>query len=141
MRCSPLTVIAAAAAVAGLTAGCAPTPTSTKDSAGNFRGEQRLVANAVEDLQAAASKSDEGKICRDLLARSLADRLAARGNGCSAAVDAAIKDTDTFDLKVQSVQVTGTRATARVKMATGTRDRSATVTLVRERGAWRIAGL
>jgi hypothetical protein len=139
MRCSPLAALALAA-VAGLAAGCAPTP-SSKDSSGNFKGEQRLVANAVEDLQSAAADSDEGKICRDVLARSLADRLASRGGGCLKVVDEAIKDADTFDLAVQSVNITGGRATARVKSETGTKDRVATLQLVRERGAWRIAAL
>jgi hypothetical protein len=138
MRCSPLAALAIAA-VTGLTAGCAPTP-SSDDSSGDFKGQQRLVANAVEDLQSAAADSDEGKICRDVLARSLADRLAARG-GCAKVVDGAIKDADTFDIAVQSVSITGDRATARVKSETGTKDRIATLELVRERGAWRIAGL
>jgi hypothetical protein len=127
------------AAVAALLAGCTTT-SSSSDTSGNFSGQQRLVANAVEDLQSAASDGDEGKICRDLLAQSLANRLAARGGGCARVVDAAIKDADTFDLAVQSVQVTGDRATARVKSETGDTDKVGTLQLARERGAWRISG-
>jgi len=128
-----------ATAVAALLAGCGATNSST-DTSGDFRGEQQLVANAVEDLQSAAADGDEGKICRDLLSQSLANRLASRGGGCAPAVDAAIKDADTFDLAVQSVQVNGDRATARVKSETGEKDKLATLQLVRERRAWRING-
>ena len=42
---------------------------------------------------------------------------------------------------MRSVQVTGERATARVRMETGDRDRVAEVSLVRERNGWRIAEL
>jgi hypothetical protein len=37
--------------------------------------------------------------------------------------------------------VTGARATARVKLETGKKDRTTTLALVREGGTWRIAGL
>jgi hypothetical protein len=137
MRCGPS--VLAIAAAASLLAGCAGAPSSSTKGA-TFKGEQLRVSNAVEDLQSAAAKSDETKICRDLLARSLAGRLAARGGGCPQVVDAAIKDADTFDLAVQSVQITGDRATARVKSETGTKDRVTTLQLVLERGAWRVAG-
>ena len=136
----PLVAISLAAA-AVLAAGCAPTTTSSRDSAGKFRGTQRLVARTVEDLQAAAADGNQGRICRDLLARSLAERLARGGRGCPATVDAALKDTDSFDMTVQSVRVAGDRASARVKLETGTRDRGATLQLVREGGRWRIAEL
>jgi hypothetical protein len=132
--------VLAVAAVTTLLAGCGASQSSS-DTSGDFKGEQRRVAGAVEDLQSAAADSDEGKICRDLLARSLAERLAARGGGCPKVVDAAIKDADTFDVAVQTVTISGERATARVKSETGTKDRTATLQLVRERGGWRLAGL
>jgi hypothetical protein len=137
----PLCAPALAAAVALAVTACAPSTTSSSNSVSKFRGEQRLVAQTVEDLQAAATDSDEAKICRDLLARSLADRLARAGHGCPATVDGAVKDADTLDMTVESVRVNGDRATARVKLETGTKDRRATLALVREGGRWRIAQL
>lgn len=135
-----LTSAVAMAALVALSAGCAP-QASTQDSSGKFKGAQRQVATAVEDLSSAASKNDPGKICRDLLARSLADRLAAGGKGCNAAVESAIKNADSFDLAVSSVQITGDKATARVTSKIGTKkSRAATVQLVQERGGWRVAG-
>jgi hypothetical protein len=139
MPSRPLAVFAVLA-VAGLLAGCGATP-ANDDSGDKFQGQQRLVANTVEDLQSAASDADQDKICRDILARALADRLAARGGGCPAVVDDAVRDADAFDLTVESVQVTGDRATARVRAETGDKDRRYSLQLVRERGVWRIAAL
>ena len=136
MRPCPLVTLAVGAAA--LLAGCAESGSSS-DSSERFQGDQRLVANAIEDLQSAAAKGDEAKICRDLLARALADRLARAPGGCTRTLDAALKDTDAFELAVESVQVAGRRATARVRQETGDRDRVSTLTLVRERGGWKIA--
>ena len=128
-------------AVLALVAGCAPQSSTTSDSAGDFRGAQRQAAQTIEDLESAASDGNQAKICRDLLSRALAGRLASGGRACPATVDAALKDTDSFGLTVESVRVNGDRATARVKLETGTNDRRATISLVREGGRWRIAGL
>ena len=59
-----------AAIVAVAVGGCAAQTTSD-DSSGKFRGEQRLVANTVEDFESAASKGDQDQICRELLAKAL----------------------------------------------------------------------
>ena len=61
----PLAAIAAVA-VAGCT-----TQTTSDDSSGKFRGDQRLVANTIEDFESAASKGDQDQICRELLAKPL----------------------------------------------------------------------
>src|SRR4051812_24008598 len=124
-------LLAAALAVAALAAGCAPQTSSSSNSVTKFRGDQRAAAQAVEDLQSAADDSNEAKICTQILARALADRLAAAGHGCPAAVDAATKDADSTDMTVESVRVDGDRATARVKFETGKKDRVGTISLVR----------
>jgi hypothetical protein len=137
MRARALTP--AALTVALLAGGCASS--GSVDSSEDFRGQQRLVATAVEDLESAASDGDEGKICRELASRSLARRLARNGRSCAQTVDDAIKDADSSDLTVQSVRIAGTRATASVKEDLGDADRTATVGLVREGGRWRLATL
>jgi hypothetical protein len=129
----------AALVLAVLAGGCASSTSS--DSTGDFRGEQRLVATTVEDLESAASDGDEGKICRELLARSVVDRLARNGRTCRQTVDDALKDADTSDLTVRSVQVDGARASAAVEEDRGKADRVSTVRLVKEAGRWRIATL
>jgi predicted lipid-binding transport protein (Tim44 family) len=137
-----LTAMAAAAlAVAVLAAGCAPSTSSSSNSTSKFKGDARLAAQTVEDLQSAASDSDEAKICDQLLARAFAGRLAAAGGSCTDGVEEAIKDADSIDMTVESVQVSGDQATARVRLETGKNDRRATFRLVRENRRWKIAGL
>jgi outer membrane PBP1 activator LpoA protein len=135
LRPLPLLVIAVAVVLAGCT-----TQTTTKDSSGNFRGDQRLVANTVEDFESAASKGDQDKICRDLLASSLVTQYAQRGGTCEKAVDKALKDTDSFGLTVEKVTITGTQAAARVKADRGKKDIMESMTLVKQGAGWRISG-
>ena len=72
-------------------AACGAAP---KDSAEDFKGDQRNVANTVEDLEAAARKSDGDKVCAQLLAPSLLDTLKKQGTNCTTAVKEAFKDAD-----------------------------------------------
>jgi type IV pilus biogenesis protein CpaD/CtpE len=132
--------VAVLAALAVAAAGCTSSGSGSGGSSGDFKGEQQLVANTVEDLQTAASQGDQGEICANLLAHDLVDRLDARG-GCRKLVDAALKDTDTSDLSVQSVAVNGTTADARVKAENGSNDRISTLRLVKQDGRWKIASL
>jgi len=120
--------------------GCTASGAGTGDSSGKFRGQQQLVANTVEDLQSAGSKGDQDEICANLLAGDLVARLGTRG-GCRRGVDGALKDADTFDLTVESVRVTGSTATARVRADAGKRDRTSTYRLVKQDGRWKIASL
>ena len=127
----------AAIAVLAVT-GCASTTTSN-DSSGRFSGEQRLVANTVEDFESAASKGDQDQICRELLAKPLVATYAERGGTCEKAVDGALKDTDSFGLTVESVRITDGQATARVKADRGKHDVLRTINLVKEGAGWRIS--
>jgi hypothetical protein len=133
-------VLLALVPVALLAGGCT-TSSSSKGSTTDFRGEQRLVATTVEDLQSAASDGDEDKICRELLARSVVMRLARGGRTCQQTVHDALKNADSTDLSVRSVTISGARASARVKEERGKADRISTVRLVKEGGRWRIVVL
>jgi hypothetical protein len=127
-----------AAVVAVVLAGCT-SQSSSNDSSGNFRGDQRLVANTVEDFESAASKGDQDQICRDLLAKALVAQFAQHGGTCEKAVDGALKDTDSFGLTVEKVTIEGTQATASVKADRGKKDVLRTLTLAKEGPAWRIS--
>jgi hypothetical protein len=129
----PVAAIAAAAL-----AGCT-TQSTSDDSSGKFTGEQRLVANTVEDFETAASKGDQDQICRELLAKPLIAQYAEHGGTCEKAVDAALKDTDSFGLTVESVNIADAKATARVKADRGKHDIIQTMTLVKEGPGWRIS--
>jgi Putative lumazine-binding len=133
-RSLPILAALAAFAVAGCT-----TQSSSNDSSGKFKGEQRLVANTVEDFESAASKGDQDQVCSDFLAKDLVDTFAKRGGTCEKAVDAALKDTDSFGLTVESVTINGQQATARVKADRGDKDVIRTLTLVKQGTGWRIS--
>jgi hypothetical protein len=132
------TVLPLAAIVAVAVAGCT-TQTTSDDSSGKFRGEQRLVANTVEDFESAASKGDQDQICRELLAKALIAQYAQRGGTCEKAVDGVLKDSDSFGLTVESVRIADARATARVKADRGKKDVLRDLTLVKEGPGWRIS--
>jgi len=122
-------------AAAGLATGCGA---SGGTSASDFSGVKKDVVTAVDDLESAAKKSDEAKICTDLLAPSLITTLrSASKSSCNTAVDDAIKDADTFDMTVKSVNVTGNTATAVVDSKHGSSND--TFTLEKVGGQWKIS--
>jgi Putative lumazine-binding len=127
-------VLVLAVALAGCT-----TRTTSNDSSGKFRGEQRLVANTVEDFESAASKGDQDKICRDLLAKALVAQYAQHGGTCEKVVDGTLKDTDSFGLTVEKVDITGADAAVRVKADRGKNDIQQFMSLVKQGQAWRIS--
>jgi len=139
-RSAPLAAAVAVAAAAVL-AGCAPSTTSSSNSTSKFKGDQRQAAQTIEDLEAAANDGKETKICNELLSRSLAGRLAAHGASCPAATKRAVKDTDSVGMTVEQVRISGDRATARVKLDRGDKDRVTNIQLVREGGRWKISQL
>ena len=123
-------------AAAGIATGCG---TGGSNSSADFTGPKKDVAKAVEDFESAARRSDQAKICRDLLATSLIDTLRAGGRSCDSAVSDALDDADTFDMTVKSVTVSGSTATAVVD----SKEKSANDTFKLEKvgGRWKIASL
>jgi hypothetical protein len=121
---------------------------TSKDSAKDFSGPQKAVAQAVEDLQSAGSKADADKICTKLLAPALVTKIKAASRGtCQQALKDALRDADSFDLEVKKVTITGKAASAVVvSKASATakdseKDRTDTLRLVQDGGAWKIATL
>lgn len=130
---------------------------STADSAKNFKGEPKAVAQAIDDLRTAGEKRDASKICGELLATKLVDAITAASkttgkSTCTAAVKESLKDVDSFKLDVvkNGITITGTTATAKVRTESGKDDNHLdTLQLVKEtqrRGGknvqvWKIAAL
>jgi hypothetical protein len=110
------------------------------DSSSDFEGEEREVASVVEELQTAAADDDASEICRELLAPALVEQLGSQG-GCQKAVASVIDATDTTELEVDSVQVDGTNASARVTSGSGDNATDRTVRLVRDGRNWKISAL
>ncbi len=117
-------------------AGCGA---SEESSVERFQGQERAVAQKVEDLQEAGESRRPEDICSDILSRTLVDQLEAAGTTCADEMGKAIDDADDFALDVRDVTVTGEEATARVQRG----DDGPTVTFefVRENGQWRATSL
>ena len=117
----PRFLVAAALAATVALAGCAGAPSSGSSSTSKFTGDQKLVANTIEDLETASrpGRSDTGKICRDIVTPALAKQLAAASAARARGVDGAIKDADSLPAsRSRRSSSTGTTAVAQVKTET-----------------------
>ena len=117
-------------------AGCG----GTNDSAGDFEGAEQDVAEAVEDLEEAGQEDEPGRICQALLAKAVVESIESAGGDCVKAVDKALDQADTFALTVESVEVKGNAATARVETGID-EEKVETIELVREGDAWKVSKL
>ena len=128
--------VLAAAFLALLVSACGSAAPSQESKFKN--GDQAAVAKLVDDLAAGrAGKAD--KICSDILAKQLVDELKSAGGDCVTEMDRAINDANDYDLKVDSVKVNGTTATARVRQ--GESKTVATFSFVKEKDGWRALAL
>src|SRR4051795_2234588 len=127
-RLATAMVLVAALGVAGCTS-------STGSTSGTFSGQQAQVAQVVSDLAKDGQRKDAQKICTEILARELVDKLNQAGTSCGQEMDKAIADADDFDLSVQKVTVDGTSAIAVVRR--GKDGPTATFRFVREGGKWK----
>jgi hypothetical protein len=123
--------------LAALASGCA----GSSSSAGDFKGEEKKVADVVEKLQSAGESGDAGVICEDVLARQLRDEIQEAGSSCEQELEKAIKDADDFDLDVEDVTISGDTAMAKVKGRDRGEERVRDFEFVREGGGWRATSL
>jgi hypothetical protein len=113
---------------------------STASTAG-FKGEQHAVAQTISNLQSHATALEQKKVCSQDLASTVVARLNAAPGGCNKALERQLKEIDTFEVKVESVQVSGDTATARVKSVHHGKQVADTLTLVKQGGQWKISGV
>jgi hypothetical protein len=130
--------LAAVCLLALLPAGCGAAP---QDSAKKYKGEEKTVAGAVERLEQAGRDDDPTTVCTKLLSSKLLAALAAQGTNCKTGVKEAFKDADSFDLTVDDVTLGGASATTKIKYRSRSKDKTATLVLDKEGGAWKIASL
>ena len=123
----------AALALAGCGAEAEPS------SVEKFQGEERAVAQKVEDLQEAGEGRNPEDICSDILASSLVQQLEAAGVKCADEMEKAIDDADDYDLQVQDVTISGSTATAEVRR--GDDGPTETMEFTKEKGQWRATSL
>jgi hypothetical protein len=131
-RFRALTCVAAVAL-----AGCGSNPSSAQ----NFEGDEKAVAQIVEDLSAAARAGDPEEICSRLLSTALVERMKAGERTCAEEVDDSLGDADDHELEVQDVTVSGTTATARVEGRAGSGNKVATFRFVKEDGRWKAEAI
>lgn len=108
-------------------------------STSSFKGESHNVAQAVADLQSDVTARDEKKLCQNDLAAAVTARLRS-GGGCQAVLKKHLLQIDAPTLTIESISVTGSNATARVKNTYSGKDRISTLTLVKEAGRWKVSG-
>jgi Putative lumazine-binding len=126
---------------------CAPLLATGVSACGNtvstssFKGEQQKVAQTVAHLQSHATALEAKKICGEDLAAANVARLNAAAGGCKRAIESQLKQIDSFETTVQSVQIKGATATARVKGINGGKKSVQTMTFAKEGGKWRISGV
>jgi hypothetical protein len=112
--------VACLAAGAVLVAGCggddAPTPGK---NAKRYFGDQRDVAQVVDDLASASRAGDTKRICSELFSSRLEKTIGAQAGGsCEAQVKKQLAMPDE-DITVQQLAITGTRALVTVKEQSG----------------------
>ena len=128
--------LAALCLLALAVAGCGAAP---RDSAQDFKGEQRTVAAVVERLESAARDDKPDVVCGQLLSAKLLAALRAQGTNCRTGVGDAFRDADSFDITVKDVVIRGTHATATARYRHGSDDETATLELDREGADWKIS--
>lgn len=124
-----------------LATGMAACGATTSVSTSAFKGEQQKVAQAVAHLQSHATALEAKKICGEDLAAARVAQLNTAPGGCKQAIESQLKQIDSFETTVQSVQINGATATAHVKGVNGGKKSVQTLTLVHEGGKWRITGV
>jgi hypothetical protein len=130
-------VLAVPLVLAALASGCG----ASGSSAGDFEGEEKRVADVVEQLQSAGETGDAAEICNEVLAKQLRDQIQEAGANCEQELEKAIKDADDFELEVEDVTITGNSATAKVKGRDGGEERVRDFEFVREGRDWRATSL
>lgn len=110
-------------------------------STGKFSGEKQKVAETISNLQSDATSGNAKKACSNDLSKAVAKRLEAKGSTCVKALESQLKQVDTFTMTVESISVSGSEATAKVKSSWSGKERVSTVSFVKEGGSWKVDSL
>ena len=104
-----------------------------------FNGEEKAVAQKIEDLQTAGERREPEDICANILSRALIQEIETAGANCTQEMEKAIEDADDYDLDVREVTIDGTTATATVRR--GEDGPTTTMEFTREGDQWRATSL
>jgi hypothetical protein len=127
-----------AAALGAVTALAGCGGTTEGPNAKNFSGgDQKKLAQVVDDLQSAARSGDTAKICKDIFIPRLSAEIAKLAKTtCRAKVGQELPHNETISLR--QVAVTGATAVGTVTEQTGKITR---LTFVKQSGQWKISGI
>jgi hypothetical protein len=125
-------LLCAPALALGLSA-CAATVSTS-----GLKGEAKAAAETIKDLQSNVTAGEQKKICEDDLSSAVVKRLGGSG-GCQEAIKKQLGEISAVELTVESVQVSGTSATAKVKSIYSGKKTISTMTLVKEGKKWKIS--
>ena len=104
--------------------------------------DEERVRGTLDTFAQATAKRDWRRICDEVLARRLLDRLRAAGVRCEVALSTGLQGVRDPRLEIGAVTVRGDAATARVRtLAANQNESTDTVELVRQGEDWRIAAL
>ena len=120
-------------------AGCGSS--TPRDSARDFSGPERAVADTVEAVETAARDDDPAALCTKLLSERLLATLEQQGTNCTTAVREAFKDASSKDLTVKDVSIRGDKATVKVTSGTGSDEKEDTLELEQAGAGWRVSSL
>jgi hypothetical protein len=128
---------ALAATLCALVLGGCGTATSTA----GFKGEQHEAAQAIANLQSAATAGEGPKICAHYLAKAIVSSLGGT-KGCESAIKQQLAQVDNLEATVESVKLApGARsASATVKSIKFGKNKLEKVALVKEGGSWKVSG-
>jgi hypothetical protein len=128
-------LLCAPALALGLSA-CAATVSTS-----GLKGEAKAAAETIKDLQSNVTASEQNKICAKDLAKSVVQRLASAPGGCEEAVKKQLEEISSVELTVESIQVSGKTATARVKSIYSGKKAYSKMSLIDEGGKWKISSI
>jgi hypothetical protein len=115
---------------------CASTVSTT-----SFKGEAHAVAQRISNFQSDVTAVSEKKLCGEDFARSVRAKLSTGGSTCEEALKRQLGSIDDYELTVEKISVTGSKATALVKSTWSGKLGFATLQLIKEGGGWKIAAL
>jgi hypothetical protein len=104
--------------------------------------DEDKVRATLDTFAEATAQRDWRRICEEVLARRLLERLRAAGVGCEVALSTGLQGVRDPRLEIGAVTVRGDAARARVRtLAANQNESTDTVELVRQGDEWRIAAL
>jgi copper chaperone CopZ len=114
---------------------------ATTVSTSGYKGESKDAAQTIKNFQSDATAGEQKKLCDNDLAAPVVKSLSSAPGGCQQVIKDQLKEIASFEVGVQSIQITsaGHAATVKVKSKYSGRSKISTILLVDEAGKWKIA--